>query len=217
MRPTCLTIAILLLAAGAVSAEVEPGFTVLFNGKDLTGWKPTAKGEIWAAEDGLLFCKGKGGGYLMTEKEYANFDLRFEYRLPVMGNSGVAVRAPLTGNPSTAGMEIQILDDATWKNLKEWQHCGSIYGVVAAKTGHTKPAGEWNAMRIVANGRRITVELNGTVVVDANLDDYKEHIKGDKEKKIEARPGLAREKGHLGFQSYNFRVDFRNVRIKELP
>jgi hypothetical protein len=217
MRPIRLSLILALFSSSAALADTEPGFKPLFNGKDLTGWKSTGKGEVWAVEDGLLFCKGSGGGYLMTEKEYANFELRFEYRMPKMGNSGVAVRAPLTGNPSTAAMEIQLLDDENWKGLKEWQHCGSIYGVVPAKTGHTKPAGEWNAMKIIANGRKITIELNGTVIVDANLDDYKEHIKGDKEKKIEARPGLAREKGHLGFQSYNFRVDFKNVRIKELP
>ena len=71
-----------------------------------------------------------------------------------------------------------------------------------------KPAGEWNSYRIVAKGRRITVELNGTTVVDANLDDYKDHVKD--------HPGLLHEKGHLGLQSHDGRVEFRNLYVKPL-
>ena len=71
-----------------------------------------------------------------------------------------------------------------------------------------KPIGEWNAVKVVCKGRKVSFEQNGKELVSANLDDYKP--------KFERHPGLKREKGHIGFQSYNIRVEFRNVAIKEL-
>lgn len=180
----------------------------LFNGKDLSGWKSTGKADVWGADEGMLFVKGGGGGWLMTEKEFADFELRFEFRMPKMGNSGVALRSPLQGDPAYVGMEIQLLDDPHWKGLRPVQQTGSIYDVVPAAKIVTRPFGEWNAMRIVARGRRIQVDVNDVNLVDADLDKYKEHAK--------RHPGLLRETGHIGFQSYNFRVDFRNIYIKPL-
>jgi hypothetical protein len=197
--------------------DVPEGFEKLFNGKDLSGWKVNEGGNLdkWGAADGLLFTKGGGGGWLMTEKEYGDFELRLEFKVPKAGNSGVALRSTLKGQPShDAGMEIQILDDPwyldekNYKGLKQTQRTGSIYGVVPPSKDALKPAGEWNSYRIVAKGRRITVELNGTTVVDANLDDYKDHVKD--------HPGLLHEKGHLGLQSHDGRVEFRNLYVKPL-
>jgi hypothetical protein len=203
------------LAGPARPAEggVPEGFTPLFNGKDLAGWKVFGgKIEVWGAEDGLLFVKGSGGGWLMTEKEYGDFELRLEYKLPKKGNSGVALRAPLKGNPAYQGMEIQLLDDpwykANYKGLKNTQLTGSIYDVVPPSKEAIKPAGEWNAMRIVAKGRHVTVEVNGTKIVDADLGAYKDRAK--------AHPGLLRDKGHLGLQSHDGRVEFRNLYVKPL-
>jgi hypothetical protein len=190
------------------SRRPPPGFEPLFNGKDLTGWKATGKMEVWGAENGILFVQGGGGGWLMTEKEYSDFELRLEFKMPKMGNSGVGLRSPLQGDPAYVGMEIQLLDDANWKGLRPAQHTGSIYDVVPAAKVVTRPHGEWNQIRIVAKGRRVTVELNGTELVNADLDDYKEHAK--------RHPGLLRASGHLGLQSYNFRVEFRNIYLKGL-
>jgi hypothetical protein len=195
-------------------AKVPEGFTPLFNGKDLTGWKVfKGKLSVWGADpkEKLLFVKGKGGGWLMTEKEYADFELRLEYKVQVNGNSGVALRAPLRGHTSRDGMEIQILDDngPAYKKLKPWQYIGSIYGVVPPSKRATRPAGQWNRLRIVAKGRRVRVEVNGTKVVDANLDDYKE-------KHAKEHPGILRKKGHLGLQSHDGRVEFRNLFVKSL-
>jgi hypothetical protein len=193
----------------ADSAAAPEGFMPLFNGKDLSGWKVyKGKMDAWGVDEGLLYVKAGGGGWLMTEKEYGDFDLRLEYRMPKMGNSGVAVRAPLEGDPAYQGMEIQLLDDDNWKGLRPAQFCGSIYDVVPPSKHVTKPAGEWNKMRITARGRKVTVELNGTEIVNADLDDHKD--------KAKAHPGLLRSKGHLGFQSYNYRVDFRNIYVKPL-
>ncbi len=206
-----LTLALpVLLFAHSADKDIPEGFVPLFNGKDLTGWKVNEGGkmEVWGAEDGILFVKGGGGGWLMTEKEYGDFELRLEYKMPKMGNSGVALRSPRKGDPAYVGMEIQLLDDANWKDLRPTQYTGAIYDVVAPSKQVSKPFGDWNRMRIVAKGRRITVELNGTKIVDANLDDHKD--------RADKHPGLLREKGHVGLQSYNLRVEFRNLYIKPL-
>lgn len=202
-------------AAGVRADDTPPaGFTPLFNGKDLSGWKPTGKPEVWTAEGGAIVCKGGGGGYLLTEKEFADFELRCEYRWSKEGtNSGIGLRTPEKGDPAYAGMEIQLIDDEGWEKvhkfkLAPYQHTGSIYDVQPAKPAANKPIGEWNTIRIVCQGRKVTVEQNGKELVNANLDDYQD--------KFQKHPGLKRDKGHVGFQSYNVRVEFRNVAIKEL-
>ena len=209
MRCFAITPALIMCFATVLAADTPEGFTPLFNGKDLSGWKATGKMDVWGAENGVIFVSGGGGGWLLTEKEYGDYELRLEYKLPKMGNSGVALRTPLQGDPAYVGMEIQLIDDVNWKGLQTWQQTGSIYNVVPAKTIKNKEIGEWNVMRIVAKGRHIRVENNGAALVDADLADYeKEHAK--------RHPGILREKGHIGFQSYNFRVEFRNINIKEL-
>src|SRR5262245_35093842 len=105
-----LSICVCFLASTrGTEPEVPDGFETLFNGKDLSGWKVNKDGKIdvWGAEKGVLFVKGGGGGWLMTEKEYSDFELRLEFKLPEKGNSGVALRSALEGNPAfEAGMEI---------------------------------------------------------------------------------------------------------------
>jgi hypothetical protein len=203
-----------LPAALADDTQIPEGFQSLFNGKDLTGWQVNDKGDmkVWGAENGILYVNGSGGGWLMTDKEFSDFELRLEFKIPPKGNSGVALRSPLKGDPAYVGMEIQILDNdwyqKNYKGLKAVQHTGAIYGVVPPSKDVTKPVGEWNKYRIIAKGRQVTIELNGTTIVDANLDDQKEHYK--------QHPGLQRETGHLGLQSHDGRVEFRNIYVKPL-
>ena len=191
----------------------ERGFVPLFDGT-LNGWKLVdGKGPGYVVENGVLVCPADGGGNLFTEKEYANFVLRFEFRLTPGGNNGIGIRAPLVGDAAYVGMEIQILDDEHEKyrgQLKPAQYHGSIYDVVPAKRGFKKPAGEWNAEEITADGRHIKVVLNGHTIVDANLDDVKDP------EVLKQHPGLQRKSGHIGFLGHDTRVEFRNVRIQEL-
>jgi hypothetical protein len=192
-------------AADTPDREEQP----LFNGTDLTGWKVLGgRMDRWQAKDGILFVEGSGGGWLMTEQEYADFEVRLEYKMPRHGNSGVALRAPMQGNPAYQGMEIQLLDDANWEGLRPAQHTGSIYDVVPPSKDVNKPFGEWQTMHITARGRHITVIHNGTVTVDADLDKYK--------KRAKEHPGLLRTTGHLGLQSHDGRVEFRNLYVKRL-
>ena len=216
MSKTACVAAITLTAGillGALPAPAEPGFTTLFNGKDLAGWKlvePEGRGYI--VENGLLECPADGGGNLFTEKEYANFVFRFEFKLEEGSNNGIGIRAPYEGDAAYQGMEIQILDNDApiyRGKLRPAQYHGSIYDVVPAKTGFLKPTGEWNEEEITARGRQITVKLNGHTIVDANLDSVTDPAV------LKKHPGLARTTGHVGFLGHGpARVWFRNVRVK---
>jgi hypothetical protein len=212
-------VAVMLLVAGSVRGEdakpaglspeeAKDGFVRLFNGKTLKGWQGDVKGYV--VENGTMVCKGD---CLYTAKEYANFVFRFEFKLPPGGNNGVGIRTPQQGIPAYVGMEIQILDDGDprWKDLQAYQYHGSIYGVVPAKRGHLKPAGQWNEEEIVANGSHIKVTLNGTVIVDTDIS------KIDKTIDHQEHPGLHNAKGYIGWLGHGDPVAFRNIRVKELP
>jgi hypothetical protein len=204
----------LFLLACLAAPAVEPGFTFLFDGKTLEGWTLVrGRGPGYVVEDGLLVCPANGGGNLFTAREYSDFVFRFEFRMQPGGNNGVGVRAPLQGDAAFAGMEIQLLDDGHSRykgRLKPTQYHGSIYDVIPARPGFLRPAGEWNEEEITADGRRIRVVLNGVIIVDADLDIVKEP------EILKRHPGLARPSGHVGFLGHGTRVEFRNIRIKEL-
>jgi hypothetical protein len=191
--------------------ESEEGFVPLFNGKDLDGWQ-VVRGKPYLVEDGKLVCPARGGGALYTVQQYSDFILRFEFKLTPGANNGVAIRAPTRGNPAYAGIEIQILDDYSprYRKLRPVQYHGSVYGLVPAKRGALKPPGEWNHEEIVVRGSRVTVKLNGQVIVDTDLSEIKDP------KLLKRHPGLKRRKGHIGFLGHGTRVEFRNIRIKVL-
>jgi len=208
---------ILSLSDGLLHAENADGFVPLFNGRNLDGWQGAT--DVYGVEDGKLVCKKHGPGEkesteknLFTTKEYADFILRFEFKLEPGANNGVAVRSPLEGRIATVGMEIQILDDYAeqYKNLAPHQYHGSIYMLAPAKRGHLKPAGQWNREEIMFQGRRAKVTLNGVVIVDVDLDnlEYKKYL--------DKNTGRTRPKGYIGFLGHGSRVEFRNIRIKEL-
>jgi hypothetical protein len=210
-----MAIRILLMAMAALAAwAVEPGFQPLFNGKDLSGWQLVrGRGPGYVVKKGVIVCPKNGGGNLYTEKEYADFVLRLEFRLSGGGNNGIGIRAPLKGDAAYQGMEIQVLDDYArrYARLRPAQYTGSIYDVFAAKRGALKKAGQWNEMEIAAEGRRISIKLNGTQIVDADLDSVEDP------EVLKKHPGLARRAGHIGFLGHGTKVEVRNVRIKELP
>ncbi|MBI5085731.1 MAG: DUF1080 domain-containing protein [Acidobacteria bacterium] len=204
-----------LLAVPAALGQAEAGFTPLFDGRTLDGWLlMRGRGRGYVVEGGAIVCPQDGGGNLYTEKEYANFVLRLEWRLWEGGNNGVGIRAPLEGDAAYAGMEIQVLDDEAEvyqkMGLKPTQYTGSVYDVFAAKRGFVRRNGAWNSEEILADGRRIKVTLNGEVITDVNLDDAKDPAV------LKKHPGLARAAGHIGFLGHGTRVEFRNIRIKVL-
>jgi hypothetical protein len=209
-------LALLICTNLGAKSETEEGFTPIFNGKDLAGWTYAGdknKSKGYYAKDGLLICDKDATGNLYTEKDYDNFILRFDFKLKPNGNNGIGLHCPTTGNIAYEGIEIQILDDGgtMYKDIKPWQHHGSVYGCVAAKQGSLKPVGEWNSEEIVVDGRHIKVTVNDKVIVDADLD------KDVTDPEVLAKhPGLKRTTGKIGLLGHTDETQFRNLRVKEL-
>ncbi len=193
-----LSVALMQLSA---AQKAEEGFVPLFNGKDLTGWHVMGT-PAWKVEDGVLVCTGEGGGWLRSDKQYENFVLRLEFRISKGGNSGIFIRSALEGNPAFTGMEIQILDDHGREPAP--YTTGAIYDAVAPKKNMSKPAGEWNFVEIICSGPWVVVAMNGEEIVRVNMDEHP---------KLKDRL----RKGYIGLQNHGSRVEFRNIRIKELP
>lgn len=210
-----LAAALLALPTFAAGQDkpAEEGFAPLFDGKTLDGWQGGKDGYL--VKDESIVSQVKGSGHLYTAKEYGDFHLKFEFKLTPGANNGIGIRAPLTGDPAYQGMEIQVLDDESDRykgKIAKYQHHGSVYGVVPAKTGHLKPAGEWNSEEIIIKGKQIKVILNGETIVDADLE------KASTPKTIDGRehPGLKRDSGFICFCGHGAEVWFRNLRIKSL-
>jgi hypothetical protein len=189
------------------------GFSSVFNGKDFSGWAgPLDCCEI---RDGAIVWRHNKGGTIYTEAEYTNFIVRLEFKLPPGGNNGLAIRYPGTGDTAYVGMcECQVLDDnyeqATGQKIDPRQAHGSAYGMVAAARGYQRPIGEWNYEEVTVNGSTIKVELNGTVILDADLSKVTDFAGGH------AHPGKDRTSGHFGFAGHNDPVMFRHISIKPL-
>lgn len=181
------------------------GFRALVNGRDLAGWRNTADYSI--AGDRLV-C-GPKGKTMFTDASFANYTLRFRYKLPPGANNGLAIHYPGTGNAAYAGIELQILDNAApqYATLRPWQYHGSAYGIKAAHRGYQRPAGEWNDQRVTVRDSRVTVDLNGYRILDLDLAntapaDGRPH------------PGMKRRAGHIGFFGHGHRVEFRLIEVR---
>ena len=196
-----------------LASENAKGFAPIWNGKDLSNWAgPLENYEV--TEDGIQCRKGKGGTLYHTQ-DLGDFVARLEFRLPPGGNNGLAIRYPGSGEPAYAGMcELQVLDDAyekvTGSSIDPRQAHGSAYGMVAAARGYQRPPGEWNFQEVTVRGSTLKVELNGTVILDADLAKVTE-FQGNK-----AHPGKDRLRGYFGFAGHNDPVQFRNISIKVL-
>lgn len=207
-----------LIIAGCLGTilaeEASPapaGFTSLFNGTDLTGWAGAV--DNYEVRDGAIVCKPGKGGTLHTNESYGDFVVRFEFRLPPGGNNGLAIRYPGSGDPAYTGMcELQVLDSEhpKYAKLDPRQYHGSAYGMAAARRGHLRPTGEWNEQQVTVQGSRITVDLNGTTILDTDLADVTEFLAG------KAHPGKELKEGFFGFAGHGDPVMFRRIAIKRL-
>lgn len=208
--------AALLLAAGlAGTAMAADGFEKLYNGKDFTGWwAKNGKIETWKVEDGIIVTPMTGGGWLTSDKEYGDFVLKADWKITPGGNSGIGLRYPKEGNgsPHLDGVEIQLLDDDAdkHKNLKPYQYTGSVYGVSGPTKRAAKAPGEWNRIEIKCQGPIIEIKINDQLVNRVNGDEFTQPV--DEFKPLRGRP----LKGHIGFQAYGPRSEFRNIEIREL-
>lgn len=186
-------------------------FQPIFNGRDFDGW--TGPLDKNAVRNGEIHARH---GTIYTEAEYEDFVVRFDFKLPPGGNNGLAIRYPGRGDTAYVGMcELQVLDNTAEKyaNLKPQQYHGSIYGQVAAERGFLRPVGQWNHQKVTVKGHRITVELNGTVITDADVTQVKQD---DTMYDLSKFKGRLRTKGHFGFAGHGDPVVYRNIEIREL-
>ena len=205
----------LLLVAG--SAAGQEGFTDLFDGSTLNGWhvepRKNATGA-WLVEGQVLAVKGRPGN-LVSESEFGDFDLRLEWKVGALGNSGVFYRVQGSGNPAASAVEYQLADnarDASQSDPK--RRAGAAYGLFAPSADAARPPGLWNSLRIVARGSRVEHWLNGRKVVDYDAagPDFSKRAEAAGRK---AGFGQA-QRGRIVLQDHNSEVRFRNLRIQRL-
>ena len=190
------------------------GFVELNNGRDLSNWQGAVAN--YEVKDGAIVCKPGKGGDLLTKDEYENFILRVEFKLPLAGNNGIALRTPLGGHSASDGLELQVIDSDGYNakhpkgGLLPYQYHGSLYHCVGAKHGFLRPVGEWNFQEIEVRGQTIKVTLNGTKILDLDIDKFDRT-------QIEHPPkGLDNRKGLIGLAGHSDPVAFRSFKVKKL-
>lgn len=201
--------------------EAREGFTLLFDGKTMDHWRGYQAKTVpsgWKVIDGCIVRVG-GGGDIISKKEYGNFELRLDWKVAPKGNSGIMYHV-LEKDGLTSymtGPEYQVLDNkghADGRN--KLTSAGSCYGLYAPMKEVCNPAGEWNHARIVIKDGHVEHWLNGTKVV--------EYVKGGDEwnkklanSKFKQWPEFGKPThGHLCLQDHGDKVEYRNIRIREL-
>ena len=214
--------------------EVTDGWVLLFDGETTKGWRnfnSTDPNSAWHVVDGCLQAKGSGDdatGYIVTEKEYENFILSWDWKLSKGGNSGMlyhVIESPRFSVPYVTGPEYQLIDVEGWEEanapakLEEWQKIGVDYAMHLPDQSKMKvnPQGEWNNSMIVFDNGHVEHWLNGEKIVEfeAWTDDWFA-------RKASGKWGNATEyglasKGVICLQDHGYPASFRNIKIKELP
>ncbi|WP_236971046.1 3-keto-disaccharide hydrolase [Membranihabitans marinus] len=210
-------------------AEQQEGWKLLFDGTSLDGWRDYQGEGVsgpWTVEDGQLIALGKGSdgnGYLVTEDEYENFILTFDWKISEGGNSGViyhALERPQYKVPYVTGPEYQVLDDVGFPaELEDWQLTGADYAMHVADPEKKKlmPVGKWNTSKIVFDNGHVEHWLNGEKIVEfeAWTKDWFERKNSGKWENAREY-GLA-HRGHFSIQDHGAKTWYRNMKVKELP
>nr|WP_293835250.1 DUF1080 domain-containing protein [uncultured Arsenicibacter sp.] len=235
-----------LVAAGPPQApntltakEKKDGWRLLFDGKTTNGWRGAYKDKFpeagWTIEDGTLTIAGKDGresqnaGDIVTNDEFTNFDLMFDFKLTEGANSGVKYFVPeYSPKPSGSayGLEFQVLDDAKHPDAKMGRDgnrtIGSLYDLIpAVKDKVVKPIGEWNQGRVIVKGTHVEHWLNGhkTVEYERGSEEFRKLVGMSKYAATSYNshgPFGEAPKGHILLQDHGDRVSFRNIKIKTL-
>ena len=206
-------------ACNILAIHGQQGYESIFNGKNLDGWAMNdgqSPAEVVKADNGVMKWQRDKGGTPYWNTQLGDFQARVDFKLPPGGNNGLAIRYPGHGNTAYDGMcEIQVLDDNYEKvrgKIDPRQAHGSAYGMVAAARGYQHPIGEWNFEEVTIKGPKITVELNGSVILDCDLSK----VDMDTAMAKSRHPGKDRTSGFFGFAGHDDPVEFRNIFIKKL-
>lgn len=240
MRTTGLLLASGLLVLAACSADeahhadtadqraastpaVDGGWTALFDGETLAGWRSFKSDRPpagWVVEDGALHLAEPGGGDIMTEAAFGDFELEFEWRISENGNSGVIYfinQTDGTNRTYETGPEYQVLDNDGHADRHDPTHrAAALYDLVAPPEDFTRPVGEYNEGRIVVQDGRIEHWLNGEKVAESPYGDDA-WLAMLANSKFADWPEFGRyPSGHIALQDHSDLVWYRNIRIREL-
>ncbi len=200
--------------------ESRAGWRLLFDGETTNGWRGFRRDAVpdgWQVEDGTL-ARVAAGGDIVTVEQYENFELRLEWKVGPAGNSGIFFRVSENTEESYHnGPEMQVLDDERHPDgASTLTSAGSTYALYPCPRGVVRPAGEWNAVRIVVDGAHVEHWLNGVKVVEYELwsDEWEERVRNSK---FAEWPAYGRNvRGHVGLQDHGDPVWYRNVKIRAL-
>lgn len=212
-----------------LDVEKEQGWALLFNGHSLNGWHLYNKADstnlsAWEVRNGTIYCnatdESKVFGDLVTDKEYQNYELVFEWQMALRGNGGVFINvqeSPQFGATYQTGPEYQLLEPAHMDTKTPTKRPGCLWGISPQATEvEAKPTGQWNTSRIVQNNGRIEFYLNGrlTAKEDFNSIEWRQKISNSG---FADNPDFAQmTKGKIALQNWYFDVWFRNMKIREL-
>ncbi len=228
-----LTCGVVHLVAGEDSAintltpaEKAAGWKLLFNGKDFTGWHNFKREGVepgWKIENGALVCADPHhAGDIVTTGRYKWFELRLEYNISKGGNSGIMYHVTDRGSAVWAtGPEFQLEDNA---RAADPIRCGWLYALyrplIDPSTGKTldatKPAGQWNQIRLIVTPEKCEHYVNGVKYFEyvLNSPDFKARVA---KSKFSRMPGFAKSDiGYIALQGDHGRVEFRNIMIRPI-
>jgi hypothetical protein len=221
-----LGIAVTVLAGAHAQATQAPAgggseWKTLFDGKDLSHWRGYKSDTVpdgWKVVDGTL-AKTTSVSDLISRDEFGDFELSIEWKISPAGNAGIFYRGTEDEDHIYwTGPEYQLLDDAKAEDNKSRLTCaGAAYDLYPSPPGHVKPAGQWNATRIVAKGAHVEHWLNGTKLLEYELwsPDWEAKVKASK---FGVYPKYGRAtKGHFGLQGdHEGQLAFRNIKVREI-
>ncbi len=206
--------------------EMKEGWKLLFDGQTLTGWKIFRKlpNNSWEASEGSVHCKPFIDGAvnersdLITEDQYENFELSFQWKISHQGNSGVMFRVSEEYEQTYAsGPEYQVIDDVGYPgDLPAENKAGGNFGMHAPENAGPHPVGDWNDARLVVNGNLVEHWLNGTKILEYDIasEDWITRRNSSKWKDF---PGYASfRKGYIALQDHGNEVWYRNIKIRIL-
>lgn len=207
--------------------ERAAGWTLLFNGRDLTGWRSFKGGAptpSWVVRDGALELTASGGHMsgadLATAESYGPFELTLDWKVEKGGNSGViylARNVPETTQSYETGLEMQVLDDQGHPDGKIPSHrAGSLYDITVPPAGVSRPAGSWNHARLLVEPGRIRQWLNGVPTADVSYGDaaWKARVAKSKFAKMPLYGTFT--SGVIALQDHGEPVAFRNIKLRRI-
>ncbi len=205
-------------------SERKKGWILLFDGESTKGWTTTSGLEVpagWQVVDKALKAVADGkGGDIVTTAEYSNFELRLDYNVALTANSGLKYFYTNYQTGGNLGMEYQILDDVLAEDNQKANHLtGSLYDILEPSKRLKKvyPAGEWNSIRIVANGKHVEHWLNDYKILEYSRDSkaFADAVALSKFSKTSPAFGSL-NKGKILLQEHGGVVSFRNIKIRKL-